>query len=541
MCKRFKTAFAVFLSVALALLSACSQNDEAKVTPLFKLEETAKHAVVELPQSDRFYKLLDENGKIDTSYLEIANVTNIKKNYDGRVYIKYNDSPFYLNPVYISYDQILNNRLISAENKTAALEECFLKAKENGFETVALYVNWWDFYNGTSYNFDFYKIYYTLADKYDLNVSVIWNCYAKLGFMPWQTDRTKYPALSTVTTAEVPDLSQEIYVNEACEAITQFCAWLNYIDYNRRTVLIQLEDEVNTDYGKGAWLSQYVSFSNLITKMSLAVKTSHYRMVTTIGYTFIDYYQDFDGFSGRDRIDSLLEKDTIDGIGASFLNIQNSDVNLFNNNNKLCYVSKLSPATSDFFSKALTLVKQGCMFGVYEIKSFDLAVNCGMYRTHSTDWQVRDTQKVDRGILAYKGMLEAATIDVSDFIKGLNKIGPVIAEVSLLDITVFNIDTENNYLFSYEVGDTIANLNNTENIPFTYNSAAVCVVDPYSNYYVFSFYSTSYFSVNCKGQLSLTAGRFSDGEWVNESDPIETVDNRARISSGVAYKFRIDK
>ena len=81
----------------------------------------------------------------------------------------------------------------------------FSKAKSCGFKTVALYVDWKSFYNGEKYNYDFYKIYYKLAEKYDLYVSIIWLGYSKNGFMPWQVDREKYPEIARALTQDEYD------------------------------------------------------------------------------------------------------------------------------------------------------------------------------------------------------------------------------------------------------------------------------------------------------------------------------------------------
>ena len=452
MLKNLKAIVAVALCLICVFLTACTEKGKDEV-PIGDVYAAQSQLAVTLPQTSRFQKLLDTSGKINIKYLNTVKVSNIVKNFDDRVYIKYNGQPLFYNPVYISYEQILNSRVIAQNRKTVVLEEAFAKAKECGFTTVALFVDWKNFYNGTTYDFDFYKIYYKLAEKYDLKVSIIWNGYAKNGYMPWQTDRVKYPALSGVKKIDVPDLSQEIYISEAVEAITQFCAWLNYIDYNRRTVLIQIEDEANTNYGKGAWLSQFANYSNLILKMADAVKKSPYNVVTTVGINLDDYRTTIEGVTGRQRLDKFLLDKNIDGMGAANLVSDNFNVGNFANDDKFCYVSKISPAIYGFFSTAMSLLSQGYQFGVYELKSFDLKVNCGMYRTHSTKWDLRNRQTIDSGMLAKKRTLEAYTPDVIDFIKGINGMGKVLATTSTLDILILNPATSNNYAILSNIGD----------------------------------------------------------------------------------------
>ncbi len=537
MYKKIQTAFVLLLCLCILLLSACTKKGNGGNTP----HQEENQPNTNLPEIQSFEDLLTQDGKINVDYLKSETVSVIKTNYDDRVYIEHRGTPHYYNPVYISYDQILTNAYIPANRKVAVLEEAFANAKNCGFKSVALYVNWKDFYNGSTYNFEYYKIYYTLAEKYDLKVSIIWNCYAKTGFMPWQTDRTKYPALSTELKITVPDFSQQIYTDEAVEAITQFCAWLNFVDNSRRTVSIQLEDEVNINYGHGNWLSQYVSYSKLLEKLADAVKASPYKMVTTIGMSLDDYYVMTEGFSGKDRFNDLLSKKNIDGVGVSDLTTKDASINMIDNFGKLCYITKLSPATFDFFARSLSLIKQGYQFGVYELKSFDLAINCGMYRTHSTNWQLRDRQIVDRGILAKNRLKEAATFDVADFIKGINSIGEILAVNSTADTCVINGNVANNLVFKTEIGDATIIFNNTNNPVFTYNSASICLVDPYSNYYIFSFRGAPTATIYFDSSFKYSEGVYENGEWVASEEEISSQNNSISLKSGVVYKFKPEK
>ncbi len=538
MLKNLKTTLAIFLCVTFVFLIGCSGNKKNDLV-IADLNNADAQLTVKLPQSSRFEKLLDDSGKIITEYLETVKVSSIYKNYDDRVYIRYNGKPYFYNPVYISYDQILNSKVIAAERKTIVLDEAFKKAKESGFKTVALFVDWKNFYNGSSYDYNFYKIYYKLAEKYDLNISIIWNGYTKNGYMPWQNDRSKYPAKTINDKLNVPDLSQDIYINEAVEAITQFCAWLNYTDYNRRTVLIQIEDEANTNYGKGAWLYQFENYSNLLLKMADAVKASPYNVVTTVGINFDDYRTTVEGVTGRDRLDKFLLYENIDGMGAANLTTTNFNIGDFANDDKFCYVSKISPAIFSFFETSMSLLSQGYQFGVYELKSFDLNVNCGMYRTHSTNWVIRNNQIVDRGILSKKRMLEPYTPDVVDFIKGMNNIGTVLATANLLDIVALNPAAANSYTVLTPAGDIKLSFNNISIPHFTYNSAAICAVDAYSNYYVFSFHQSPFLAIDCDNTIKITEGEFTDGEWVDKTKEL-TLDNHYIVmKSGVVYKFTL--
>ncbi|MBQ3547161.1 MAG: hypothetical protein IJA44_01635 [Clostridia bacterium] len=539
MLKKLKAILSLVLCLICVFLTACTEKSKDKA-PVGNAYTAQSQVVVKLPQTSRLEKILDSNGKISVQYLDTVYASSIVKNYDNRVYIKYNGKPYFYNPVYISYEQIINSRAIAENRKTAVLEESFAKAKECGFTTVALYIDWKNFYNGETYNFDFYKIYYKLAEKYDLNVSIIWNGYAKNGFMPWQIDREKYPVLTVKNKSNVPDLSQEIYINEAVDAITQFCAWLNYIDYGHRTILIQLEDEANANYGKGTWLSQFANFSDLLLKMADAVKASPYNVVTTVGLNFEDYRTTIEGVTGRERLDKFLNYKNIDGLGAANLATTDFNVGNFANHDKFCYVSKLSPAIYNFFSSALELLSQGYQFGVYELKSFDLKVNCGMYRTHSTKWDFRNRQTLDSGILAKKRTLEAATPDVVDFIKGINNLGEILATANILDIIILNPLTLNNYDTTLLFGNINLGFSNISNPYFTYNSALIAVIDPYSNYYFLTFHLTSLLTVYTDYKIMLSEGKVNNEIWNSEVQEIILEENNFVMKSGLVYRLRFE-
>lgn len=549
---KLKSYLAVLICVLMVFLTACSDEAGTKKINLYTQDATHQKAI-SLPQEPRFNKLLDNDGKINKDYLVPATSTVIKKNYDNRVYIEYNEKTFFYNPVYISYEQILNNKNISLENKSAVLEEAFSKAKSCGFKTVALYVDWKSFYNGEKYNYDFYKIYYKLAEKYDLYVSIIWLGYSKNGFMPWQVEREKYPELQAdkeQIKVSIPDLSQQIYIDEACDALDQFCAWLNYIDFNKRTVLIQLEDEAGTNFGFGAWLSQFSNYTNLLLKMAETIKKSAYNVVTTVGVTFDDYKLELEGLTGRERLDTFLNSEYIDGMGAANLTTPDFNVGTFANDEKFCYISKLSPATYDFFQYSLSCLSQGYSFGVYELKSFDLNINCGIYRTHSTRWDVRNKELVDRGILAKKRLYESNTNDIIDFIKSINSLGGVLAYTSIYDIISLNPGVYNNYIFSHKinklaidvnkVSDIALSFNNSVNPGFTYNSAGIAVIDPYSNLYVFAFHGSPALAVDCNYDVSFEKGTFIDDQWVASYEPIPVPDHRFIMQSGVVYKIVLE-
>ena len=216
------------------------------------------------------------------------------------------------------------------------------------------------------------------------------------------------------------------------------------------------------------------------------------------------------------------------------------NVGSFANDDKFCYVSKISPAIYGFFSTAMSLLSQGYQFGVYELKSFDLKVNCGMYRTHSTKWDFRNRQTLDSGMLAKKRTLEAYTPDIIDFIKGINGMGKVLATTSTLDILILNPATSNNYAILSNIGDVRLSFNNHSNSYFTYNSAAICVVDSYSNYYIFSFHGAPFVAIDYSGSIKINEGTIVDGKWEASTEDITLEDHYFIMKSGVVYKFVLE-
>ena len=178
---------------------------------------------------------------------------------------------------------------------------------------------------------------------------------------------------------------------------------------------------------------------------------------------------------------------------------------------------------------------------MYELKSFDFSINCGIYRTHSTNWLPRDRQNVNHGILAKKRSVESATADVIDYIKAINSIGEILAVNSTADICVMNIGAVNNFVINMQVGDTSLAFDNSINPAFTYNSAGICVVDPYSNYYIFAFHGTPTAIIHFDSDFKYSEGFFENGEWVANGEEIPAQNNSISLKSGTVYKFGVEK
>ena len=115
---------------------------------------------------------------------------------NGRQVVYHNDKPFFFNAVHFRYDHLVSN-LDSAADK--ALADGMRLIKQNGYETVIIYVNWGKIYDGKNYDLTWFTKQFKEAEKNDLKVLINWfgsNVCGWGGYMSWQKeDYNKYPSL----------------------------------------------------------------------------------------------------------------------------------------------------------------------------------------------------------------------------------------------------------------------------------------------------------------------------------------------------------
>ena len=299
--------------------------------------------------ADALSQYIGENGKIDTSKLTPYKASEIAT-VNGRKIFKHNGEPYLYNALHLRYRAFTTTMANSIAEKK--FEEGMQKIKESGIDTVILYIYWEDMYDGKNYNFDDLKFQYDMAIKYDLKIQVNWFGYNNCGyggFRKWQKLRSKYPALEIDDpniTSEIPDLSQQIFIDEEIEAIQQLCAFINIYDTDRRTIAIQLENEPDNDEGgMGYWLSQYSAMVNLLNKLGEAVHNSTYDMITKINITVRGIDETIDGLDYFARANNLIEQPYLDLVGPDAYNTNTmQDMSFYDKGNNIPVHLEIGPS-----------------------------------------------------------------------------------------------------------------------------------------------------------------------------------------------------
>lgn len=200
-------------------------------------------------------------------------------NRNGRRYIEYNGKPYLMYGVQLRMDE--------AEELTPCSdwETNFSKAQELGFHSVMVPLRWRSFEPEEGcYAFRKLENYIGWADKYDLDVQLLWfgsNVCGRQKSVPAYIldDVETYPKLAD---GIYIDLSRTAILDREKQALSQVMSWLYRNDTNHRTSMLQIENE--PDYGSG-WQNQYVQCLRYLDELGRLVKESDYSVVTRVNIT----------------------------------------------------------------------------------------------------------------------------------------------------------------------------------------------------------------------------------------------------------------
>ena len=200
-------------------------------------------------------------------------------NKDGKAYIEYKGRPYLMYGV-----QIRTDEAEEIANSESELEQNFSKAAELGFRSVMLPLRWRSFEteNGV-YDFKRLDSYIVWADKYDLDIHLLWfgsNVCGRQKSLPAFIlgDTEAYKRID----GEYIDLSNNALLIKEKAALGQILNRLYKKDLNRRTAVIQIENE--PDYGS-KWQNQYNDCLRYINELGMLVKKSRYSVVTRVNIT----------------------------------------------------------------------------------------------------------------------------------------------------------------------------------------------------------------------------------------------------------------
>ena len=485
--------------------------------------------------ADVLAEYIGENGKIDTSKLTPYKASEVAT-VNGRNIFKHNGKPYLYNALHFRYKAI--KEALSPTAATKMFEEGMQKIKESGVDTVILYVYWDEMYDGKKYNFDDIKYQYDVAIKNDLKIQINWFGYDNCGyggFMKWQKNRSKYPALVTndpEITEEAPDLSQQIFIDEEIEALQQLCAFINIYDKDRRTVAIQLENEPDNGEGNmGNWLGQYHNMVNLLNKLGEAVHNSAYSMITKINLTMAGWDEVWEGLTYTERIDKLIEQPHLDLVGPDIYDVNTmQDVSFYEKGTNIPVHLEIGPSPWSVIGQSVYHLANGYGMGYYDLIDIGFSGDLGLYRLAVDEWIERDGTKILDSF--YKGELECNTKEFIDMSHSVDALRELLASVPVSDMVGFNINMKNVISDSKKLGGKKFTYD-YNNSSAKYGACGLVLKGPDGAYYCFSTQSADITFPSVAS--SVTYGSYEDGAWT-EAGTGSSNGAKVTLEAGKAYR-----
>lgn len=478
-------------------------------------------------------------------------VASVMKEVNDRQVVYHNGKPFFFNAMHFRFDHLVSN-LDSAADK--ALVDGMRLIKENGFETVIIYINWSKIYDGEKYDLTWFTKQFKEAEKNDLKVLINWfgsNVCGFGGYQSWQkNDYEKYPSLmgddgrpvigeGYAEGERIPDFSQPIYLEEEGEALRLICDWLYENDKDRRTVAIQIADEPdNNEGGHGMWMSQFLNFANYMDKLAEVVKTSKYSMVAYTVITGGGYNDVIEGYTYDQRIKYLYDLPNLDFVGASNYNPSTSPrlKSIEQDGNMPVWIG-YNPASWVTPSQALYAMANGYGYCYYQF------VNYGegdggyySYKYNLTDGSVfgkRDGTRILE-MKQFDGHLEVDHRDVVNMNKCIFAMDELIATTNKEMMAVFNNRAKNNFDGKKTVdGEKIYMIYN--NPDKKYGPAGFMLKADDGNFYGFATLDVTY---KFTSDITATFGHYEGDKWVSEGE-VEVTDKSFTAVAGKAYQIVI--
>lgn len=491
---------------------------------------------------------VNADGSYNVEELTPIKASTIKKQ-NGRQIIYHNGSPYLYYAMHLRIDH-LRSSLGDEEIARKMFETYAKQLKADGWDTMIVYLSWRRIYDGKKYDFSDLEFQYEIAKKYDLKVHINWFGYDVCGFggyMPWQTDYEKYPPLagldgSPLLNADnkyIPDYSQQIFLDEAYDAIQQVCAWLNVNDTDRRTVAIQLENEPgNEEGGNGLWMSQFTNMVNHLNNLGKAVKEGPYSMVTYLNLMAAGFNDTIEGYDLKGRIHKLIDEEYIDIVGWDIYTNQTAprDKNIEYSDN-LPVFAEMGICAYSVPGQINYCFNNGYGMGFYMFINIpDPTSNNGFYRysTMLTGAEKRDgTQIIPiNPIDTMGGKEELKTDEVIAMNQSIRAIRELIATQDTRNISVFNNTMKN--------VTNATKLCNKQRITYICNrpddkwgSSGLAIGADDGNFYVYSSQDADFMFANSISKV--TEGSYKDGKWT-ESGTVEVKNNTFTAKAGKAYQ-----
>lgn len=497
-------------------------------------------------------KIYNADGTFNISNLQQVVVSKVVTQ-NGRQVIYHKGKPYLYYAMHLRLDHLrkTNDEDIAKMNFDTYAKQL----KDDGFDTMVIYLSWSRIFDGTKYDFSDLEFQYNVAKKYDLKIHINWFGYDVCGFggyMPWQEDDLeKYPPLHGMDGAPmlnsegeyIPDFSEQIYLDEAYNSIQQLCAWLTVNDRDRRTVAIQLENEPgNSEGGNGLWMSQFVNIANHLNNLGRAVKESSYSMVTYLNLMAAGYNETIEGYDLKGRVRHLIDKEYIDIVGWDIYTNQTSprDKNLEYGKNLPIY-AEMGICAYSVPGQINYCFSNGYGLGFYMFANIpDTYFNDGFYRYKNalSGLEKRDGTQIllENPINTMGGKEELKTDEVIAMNSSIKALRELIATQDTKNIVVFN-NSMKNVVESAKVCNS-KKINYICNRPNEkYGSSGLVIGADDGNFYLYTSQDAEYKFIDNISEV--TVGSYCDGKWT-ATETVTFTNNQFIAKAGLAYRVVIN-
>ncbi len=499
-------------------------------------------------------EIVDKNGNYIIEKLTKTNVSELKKVGNKQV-IYYKGKPYLLHATHFRYDHLLSAKL---DDKTlkSTFDEGMRLVKEAGFDTVILYLNWNRLYDGKNYDLTELAYQYSVAKKYDLKI--IWNWFGYDvcgygGYRSWQkNDLKKYPPLKDENGnimygtgyAEgkmIPDLSAQAFIDDEIEMLNQLCAWLNVNDTDRRTVAIQVENEINhTEGGHGLWFSQYSNVINLIDKLTRAIKDGPYSMITYVNLMAAGWNDIVEGKNFEQQVKGLIDLECLDIVGwDDYTTTINPDCEVIKQGDNPSLMVEFGGCIWAAPAQTNVLLSKGFGIGYYHFLEYNETPNtitAGIYKFggKNNPFVLRDGSGMNG---YYNGAPEVVATEFFAMNKSINALSEIIAVSSEQNMIYFNNSMKVKRTENKGVSGSFF-IFNTDSGNDKYGSTALLIKEDKNTFYTYAS-KTATIKYKNGNITSASEGVYKDGKWVKTKD-VEIIDGAITYEPGKAYQIIVE-
>lgn len=541
---------AALLALLMLTFTGCTEkNNNAKV----KANKTP-WAVTEYDSAE----IMSDDGKFILDKLTNATVAEMKE-VNGKKVIYHLGKPYLFHAMHLRIDH-LRSAGLNSSNVKRVLDDGMRRIKESGYDTVILYLSWENLFDGSKYDFSDVELQYNIAKKYDLKIMWNWFGYDVCGFggyRSWQlTNLDKYPPLKDADgniiygtkSAEgkpIPDLSAQSFIDVEVDAIKQFCAWLNVNDTDRRTIGIQIENEINNEEGgHGLWFSQYSALINLINELGRAVKEGPYSMITYVNLMSSGYNQVVEGRDWMGQIKGMMDLEYLDIVGydnyTALTNAGSLSTSAVEQEGNPRVMVEFGPAAWSVPSQTNQLLSRGYGIGYYQLIMYynknDLPGSEGFFEyggSLDNEFIFRDGSRVLGG--GYNGALDVVASEFIIMNNSIKALSQLIAVTHHDNMTFFNQDMRNGYTETKTMLGVTYTFK-TDCAPDLYGATGLFIKENDTTYYT---YTSKTATITVEGGIkSASEGVYKDGKWVKIKD-VAIVDGTMTYEAGKAYQIII--